>query len=158
MPVKEKGKLALNFIWITHLVRFAETRLYDSLGSMGHKLCGNDTFLDRYGTKISSSRCPVVLSTETPFLQEGYSLWVCGDYVADCIFPTVLSRHFAFFFQTVQSLEQFHPQLFADVFKMKARCKLQVWKSAEEARLLRAKFQTYFAPDRRLRGPVARSS
>ncbi len=121
-----------------------ERRLYDSLGRNGHKLYGNDTFLDRYGTSMSTLSCPVVHSDDVPFPKDGYSLWVCGDYVVDCVFPKTLSKHFAFFFRAVQSIDQFHPELFADIFRMKARCRLLVWKSSGEASLLRSKFRPFF--------------
>ena len=122
-----------------------ERRLYESLGPRGHKIYGNDAFLDRYGVKLNTDGSDALIATDTVYPKEGYSLWLCGDYIVDCIFPEVLSQHFAFFFQTVHTIEQFHPELFADIFRMRARCRLLVWKSAKEAALLRKKFLTLFA-------------
>ncbi len=132
-----------------HLLGMTQTeeRLYGSLGA-GHKLYGNDTFLDRYGVLRNIEKSNVVMQNQTPFLKDGYSLWICGDYIVDCVLPESLTRHFAFFFQTVQTIDQFHPELFADVFKMKARCKLLVRKSASESAMLRAKFGEFFPESR----------
>jgi hypothetical protein len=122
-----------------------ERRLYESLGPKGHKMYGNDTFLDQYGVQFNAEGSDALIVPQSPFPKEGYSLWLCGDYIVDCVFPDVLSKHFSFFFQTVQSIEQFHPELFADIFRMKTRCRLLVWKSAREAALLRQKFEPFFA-------------
>lgn len=134
-----------------HFLGFTETerRLYESLGTRGHKLYGNDSFLDHYGVKLNASGDDVAVAADSPFPKEGYSLWLCGDYIVDCVFPETLSKHFAFFFQTVQTIDQFHADLFADIFRMKARCRLLVWKSAKEAALLRAKFLPYFSQKKR---------
>ncbi len=124
-----------------------ETRLYAGMGPRGHRLYGNDTFLDRHATRMAGAVGECVIAERTPFPKEGYILWVCGDYVVDCVLPEELSRHFAFFFRTVESASQFDPALFADVFRMKARCRLAVWKSAKEAELLRLKMRPFFRAD-----------
>jgi hypothetical protein len=124
-----------------------ESRLYDGLSPHGHKLYGNDTFLDRYAFTLNPVPCRVAFTSDPPFPKEGYSLWICGDYIVDSVLPEILTKHFAFFFQTVQSVDQFHPELFADIFHMKARCKVTVRKSADEAAALRAKFLLFFPPE-----------
>ncbi len=130
--------------WHVLAMTDTELRLYESLGKAGHKLFGNDTFLDRHGARLSAGSAKSVVTADPPFPKEGYSLWVCGDYLVDCIFPDLIAKHFAFFFRTVNSMQEFDLQLFSEVFKMKARCKVMVWKSSEESRLLRSKFEPFF--------------
>ncbi len=125
-----------------------EMNLYEQLGEYGNKLYGNDTFLDRYGAKLGRTITPVI-NDAPPFPKEGYSLWVCGDYTVDCVFPDSISRHFAFFFQTVKSIEQFDTEFFSDIFKMKARCSITVLKSEASARDLREKMKPYFTKQMR---------
>jgi hypothetical protein len=84
------------------------------------------------------------MTTQPPFPREGYVLGICGDYIGECIFPEVLSRHFAFFFRSVENIKQFDPQLFKDVFHIRERCKLTVRRSGKAARELSQKIMAQF--------------
>lgn len=134
--------------WYSFGMRDTESRLYQGLvaeGVLPHLLYGNDTFLDRYGEKIIQVRgFETVCTAESPFPKEGYALWCCGDYIVECIMPQSISQHFAFFFANVHTISQFDPELFTDIFKMRARCKVTVRKDAKEGKKLRGKIQEFF--------------
>ena len=134
--------------WYSLGMRETESRLYQGLVSEGispHMLYGNDSFLDRYGEKIIrvkgfETRC----TAETPFPKEGYALWCTGDYIVECIMPRSISQHFAFFFANVHTISQFDPELFADIFTMRSRCKVTVRRDPREEKKLREKIQGFF--------------
>lgn len=134
--------------WYSLGMRDTETRLNQSIVSAGihcHLLFGNDAFLDRYGEKaIRVPGYETTVASDTGFPTEGVALWSCGEYVMECIFPPAISRHFAFFFQTIQRIEDFDPELFADIFRMQARCKVTVRRSAEESHRIRNMIEPYF--------------
>ncbi|MBI5793994.1 hypothetical protein HZA87_02820 [Candidatus Uhrbacteria bacterium] len=134
--------------WYVLGMRETETRLYKSLVSEGinvQMLYGNDTFLDKYGNKrVSVKGFRSAITTDSPFLKEGYALWVCGEHIVECIFPDVISRNFQFFFQTVQSVEEFEPELFSDIFKMRSKCKITIRRSAKESKALIKHWMKHF--------------
>lgn len=127
-----------------HPIGMADTELrgYKALALKGiscRMLYGSDTFLDRYGKKLAQSKAfRITIAEDAPFPKEGYALWVCDDHVVECVFPEAISKRFAYFFDTVKNIGQFDPGLFADVFAMKARCKVTVRRSRKEAAKLRA--------------------
>jgi len=135
--------------WYSLGMRETETRVYKGLTASGHvcALCyGNDTFLDRYGDKlIRVKNFHTHILPELSFPKEGYALWVSDDHVLECVFPPVISRHFAFFFNTVHAIEQFDPELFTDIFRMKSKCKVAVRRNAKEAEKLRGIFERTLA-------------
>jgi hypothetical protein len=134
--------------WYSLGMRETETRLYRGLIAEGitfHMLYGNDTFLDRYGQKlIRMNGFHSACANGVPFLPEGHALWSCGSYLIECVFPDAVSKHFAFFFRSVERIEEFDPALFADVFRMRARCKVTVRRRAEEAEKVRGMLRGYF--------------
>jgi hypothetical protein len=115
--------------------------LYEGLlneGVQSHMIYGNRTFLDLYGEKIIRIRGMTTTCTDrSPLPHEGYALWLCGDYLVDCVMPKIISNNFEFFFKTVSAVEQFDPELFSDLFRMRARCKLHVRRNAVEAERVR---------------------
>lgn len=127
-----------------------EQRLYQSLAAQKiktHLLFGNNSFLDRYGGSLTVAEDFITaLADQTPFPAEGYALWLAGDFVLEVIFPDVVANHFALFFKTVNSPEEFDPQLFSDVFKMKAYCRLTVTLDRARVQTLRKKLAAYFRP------------
>lgn len=110
-----------------------EYRLYRSIVDAGiscHMLYGNNRFLDHYGrialdvpgfkTAILEDRS--ALSSD--FKEEGHAVWVCGDFIVECIMPAAISSHFGFLFKTIEKKEDINHHLFSDIFRMKARCKI----------------------------------
>lgn len=134
--------------WYSLGMKETETRLYQSLVVEGihcHMVYGNDSFLDCYGQKmITLKGFETSIAPDAPLPKEGHALWLCGEHIVECIFPEIISRNFAFFFQTVTSVQEFDPQLFTDVFHMKARCKISVRRSKAEAKELHQKFLDSF--------------
>ena len=127
-----------------HPIGMSDTELrgYHALALKGigvRMLYGNDTFLDRYGKKLVRTKgFRITIDPNAPFPKEGYALWVCGDHVIECVFPETIAKRFAYFFETVKNVGQFDPELFADVFRMKARCKVTIRRNKKEAARLRA--------------------
>ncbi|MDP3976261.1 MAG: hypothetical protein Q8P95_05095 [bacterium] len=122
-----------------------EARFYRSLVQQGAtcQVCyGNNHFLDEYGCKMTGFEgFATHTNANAPFLKEGYCLWVCDDYILECIFPEVIAQHFAMMFQSVQQIDYFEAELFKNIFKMRARCKVSVRRSKKEAEQLRKKIQ-----------------
>jgi len=132
--------------------RETETRFYQGLTERDiscFTLHGNDSFLDRYGNKlVTLEGVQSITASDTGFPTEGYVLSLYGGLIVECVFPPVIARHFAVFFQTVQAIEQFDAELFSSIFKMRARCKLTVRKSKKDAEKLQAKIAAFFAPNK----------
>ncbi len=133
--------------WYSLGMRETETRFYQSMVASGHPmiiLYGNDTFLDRYGERLIRVRnVHGSITPDIPFPKEGCALWVCDDHILECIFPPAITRHFAFFFNTVESIETFDAELFSDIFRMKAKCKITVRRNVREAQKLRSIFEQH---------------
>ncbi len=133
--------------WYSLGMRETETRFYQGMVARGNPLIilyGNDTFLDRYGEKlIRVKNVHASIDTHTPFPAEGCAIWVCDDHILECVFPPAITKHFSFFFSTVESISQFDAELFSDIFHMKAKCKIAVRRDTKEAAKLRAIFEKY---------------
>ncbi len=133
--------------WYSIGMRETETRFYHGMVAGGNPLLiiyGNDTFLDRYGERlIRMKNVHGSIVPDIPFPREGCAIWVCDDHILECVFPQSIAKHFAFFFNTVQSIGEFDAELFSDIFRMKAKCKICVRRDKKEARMLRAIFRKY---------------
>lgn len=104
---------------------------------------GNHSFLDTYGVQIckkSISEAKVTVATNQVFPRDGYILIVFGDFILECFFPAILKNHFTFFFQSTNSMEEFDPAMYANIFKMKSISKIFIRKSGVEAEKLRKSF------------------
>lgn len=124
----------------------SEYNLYKKIINKGvhvHFCFGNNTFLDTYGIQICKKSLPeahVTVSSRQVFTRDGYILIVYGDYILECFFPTILKNHFNFFFQTINSIEEFDPLMYSNIFKMKSISKIFIRKSSAEAQKLRQSF------------------
>lgn len=134
--------------WYSLGMRSTEQRLYEGLmneGIRSYMVYGSNTFLDEYGARaIRAKGMTSVCTNRSPLPHDGYALWLCGDYVVDCVIPEAISAYFSFFFKTVKSIEQFDPALFADVFRMRAKCTLHIRKDVAEAKRLRRMLSAFF--------------
>jgi len=134
--------------WYSIGMRDTERRIISGLTNEGGEvsmLYGNDTYLDRFGQRLLSlngfhTRC----AQQADFPQEGYALWVGGPYLIEVQFPSVITKQFKFFFDSVQSADQFDIELFNSIFAMKARCILSITHNAKRAALLARKLKAYF--------------
>lgn len=124
-----------------------EIRGYKGLIQKGitcHMLYGNNTFLDNYALQYLNFQGFLArINLNTPFPKEGYALWICGDYVIESVFPEIVSARFRYMFSNVNTIKQFDLDIFADIFTMKARCKLTVRKQKDEAEKLRTMVKKY---------------
>ena len=134
--------------WHVLGVPATELRGYESMGKSGLKtnmLYGNDTFLDRYGAKlVRAEKFHTAINAENPFPKEEYLLWVCDEYVIDCILPVNIAERFSHFFNSVHSIKEFDAQVFSDIFHMKARCKITLRRNKKEADKLHGVLKRYF--------------
>lgn len=106
---------------------------------------GNDSFLDRYGLNlISLTGFKTAISTTTQLASEGYALWACGPYILEVTIPEELNKHFTYFFNSVSAVEQFNPDFFSQIFRMRAKCSLSVEYNAERSRKLQKKLLKCF--------------
>lgn len=125
----------------------AETAFYAAMKSYDinhHILIGNDSFLDTYADSLVEYNYPKILSNNTPFPSEGLLLFVCDDYIVESVIPESINQHFELFFGNVKTMDDFNAELFMNIFKMKADCKISVRKSADEAQKIRNKFKAFF--------------
>ncbi len=123
-----------------------EISFYKQLKESGidcHWVFGGDTFLDREGVKRISEVFPAAVCTRPPFPKDGYNLNVYGEYVLECILPEKVASRFAFFFEQVKAMKQFNPDLFTDLFTMRAPYKLTVWRNPRQAEMLRETLKKY---------------
>lgn len=129
--------------WWQLLKMDTDTSFYANLKAKGvtvFGIYGNDTPLDRLGVSlIQSDVFPTVIDASPPFPKEGYILVVCGEYIVQSILPDALSRQLEFFFANTKDIASFDKQLFFDIIRMPAKCKITVWRDTKEAESLRAK-------------------
>ena len=107
-------------------------------------LYGSDTPLDRHAATLHHDLYESRIATKTLFPKEGYNVNVYGEYVLECIFPDIISRQMAFFFQTVPSIDAFDAALLSDIFAMKADYKITLWRNKGQAATVRAKIAEHF--------------
>jgi hypothetical protein len=121
-----------------------ERRMYESCVAQGkqmHTLCGNTSFLDRYGHRLQQQAGAKASITDAPpFPKEGYNLWLCGDYVIECVFPPLIAQYFAGFFEKTTSAKEFDLKTFSSVFHIKVPAELHVSRDRKKAEKLRKLF------------------
>ncbi len=105
---------------------------------------GSNTFLDSLASKILNETFEAVVLKEPPFPKEGYSLNVYGDYIIESLLPDSIAKHFSLFFSSVKVIKDFDQALFTDLFLMRGKYKVTVWRSPKQAELLREKLNRYF--------------
>jgi len=136
--------------WFTLAMPGTEADVYKTILAQKtsvHLVHGNDTFLDRHAIKLLKKTLPSIRQTTAknlPFPKEGYLVIVYGSYVIECFVADVVSKHFALFFNSVQSIEQFDPQMFSDVFRMKTQARIQIRKSTADSAALRNTLEKLF--------------
>ncbi len=105
---------------------------------------GGKTFLDELAASRVREIYDVVTTETPPFPKEGYNLNVFGEYIVECILPEKISRHLSFFFEGVKNEQEFDHDLFEDIFSMRGKFKITVWRNAKQAEVLRQKLQACF--------------
>lgn len=108
-------------------------------------LCGNTNFLDIYGTNLYTKIWVKALTNESlPFLKDGYCVTVVWDFVFEVLYPKEISDYFKIFFDSIQDIKDFNPDLFHRIFEMKANCKLTVRHDSAQARNIKNEFKKAF--------------
>lgn len=97
-------------------------------------LFGSNSFLDCYGASLVNRRCYHAVTTDkSPHVGDDYTYWVCGDLILEAFLPSLVAKRFAYFFNNVETLEEFDLQVFSDTFRMRARSSITVLRSKKEA-------------------------
>lgn len=124
-----------------------QRELYKRIADAGircHWLFGNtsplDTLIAEQNQKVFLARC-----TDTPpFPAQGYNINVYGEYVLECIFPNNISSHFAMMFASSTKIDKQTQHIVSDLFRMRDRFKLTVWRNWKQADTVRAKIAEFF--------------
>ena len=110
-----------------------ERQFWESLRMSGvaqHVVCAHKTFLDALAGQYIETyiQNPVFYGTvsEPGLPTEGYMIVIIGDRVIDCFFPPQVTAAFRFFFETVQTLDQFNSDLFRGLLYQKNTVKVTV--------------------------------
>ena len=137
-----------------HVIGMSDTELrgYNAITAKHiscHMMYGNNTFLDQYGAKlVRIKNFQASVCTDIPLPKSGYAIWICGDYIIECLMPDSLSKRFDYFFEHVKNIKEFQPDIFADIFHMKAHCKVTIRRHEKEADTLRTMFIKYVNRDK----------
>ncbi len=109
---------------------------------------GSNTFLDREAAKSLNATFEAVVVKHPPFPEDGYSLNVYGDYIVESLLPESIAKHFSLFFSGVKSMKDFDQALFTDLFLMRGKYKVTVWRNPKQAQLLRQTLDQCFISER----------
>ncbi len=92
-------------------------------GIKQYMVFGNTTFLDQQGSEFVKQYgwAKSILATNHPFPRDGYMMMIVGDYIMDLSFPKHISDGFRFFFETIQTMKDFHFTLFNSLFHQKGK-------------------------------------
>jgi len=108
-------------------------------------LIGNESPLDLYGADLLRMQWPEVLcNNKTKFLKEGYFVNIIGDYILEVMTPQILTQYFKTFFDNTKKIKDFTPELFQQIFKMKANCKLTFRRNKKDAEMFKKEIKKYF--------------
>lgn len=125
-----------------------ERRMYESCYIQGKKirmLLGNKTFLDQYGYQLhKTTPCEVMITDQPPFPKEGYTFWLCGEYIIECYYPELISQYFASFFETTKSINDFDLKTFNGIFYIKVPAELKVSRDKKKAEEMRQSIKKFF--------------
>jgi hypothetical protein len=135
-----------------HMLGSPETEIMTFKNMKKHfkKVCfliGNQSFLDNYSADILRLQgIDVVCDATTKFMKDGYCVNVIGDMMIEVMIPDIISQYFKVFFDSVKSIQEFQPEMFQNIFKMKAEYKILIRKSKQQAGNLRKEIRRYFRP------------
>lgn len=125
-----------------------ERRMYESCIIQGKEikiLLGNKSFLDQYGYQLhKTTPCEVVITDNPPFPKEGYTFWMCGEYIIECYFSELISQYFSNFFETTKKIEEFDLKTFSSIFHIKVPAALQVSRDNKKAAEILKNLEKFF--------------
>lgn len=125
-----------------------ERRMYESCHLKGKRmqvLHGNKTFLDQYAQKLNKMTfCTFSITKNPPFPKEGYTFWICGDYIIECVFPDLISQYFASFFENTKNIQDFDLKTFSSIFHIKIPVELKVSRDSKKAKEMLKGFKKFF--------------
>jgi hypothetical protein len=132
--------------WLTN-ESDAARKFFREIGKRGvvcYWLFGNDNYLNRTAVKEYKDIFHMRIAHRAVFPTEGYNLNVYGDYVLECIFPQTVSKHLKLLFSSIASDKDFDPALLKDIFDLKGKYVIKLWKNAKLAAQLREKVRQFF--------------
>lgn len=118
-------------------------------GIKQYMIFGNTTFLDQHGAVFVRQYgwAKAILTTDHPFPRDGYIMMVVGEYIVDLSFPQYVSDSFRFFFDTIQTMKDFHFTLFNSLFQQKAKYVITISHDPERAEYTKKVLKTIIALD-----------
>lgn len=118
----------------------------DNLSKQVFFLVGNTTVLDQHWTQMYNAIGMNALCTEDhPRLKEWFFINVIGDYVFEFLYPPIIIQYFKVFFDSVQDISNFNPELFHNIMKMKANCTVRIKNDPEQAKKIKKIFWKIFS-------------
>ena len=62
----------------------------------------------------------------------------------ETLFPDIINQYFKAFFDNIQDPKDFNPELFKNIFKMKAECKTTLRRSKTQTDILKKEIKKFF--------------
>lgn len=125
-----------------------ESSNFKQMGNQSGKvyfLTGNETFLDNYGIELLRMQgTDVASSDKVKFLREGYCVNIVGDYIIEVLFPDTLTQYFKVFFDNTKKIDDFNSEMFHNIFRIKAECKLILRRSASQSTTFKKEIKKFF--------------
>ena len=108
-------------------------------------ITGNDTFLDKYGLNFfNKEKYRGAIVSDAPFPTNGYYLTVVWDYLVEYFMPTAIFNHIHNIYNSISSYEQIDLDLMKSLLFMKAKCKLTIRRSKQDAENYTKIITSYF--------------
>ncbi|MFA6255554.1 MAG: hypothetical protein WC606_00075 [Candidatus Absconditabacterales bacterium] len=108
-------------------------------------LAGNESIMDQHAANILRVQgIEVICSNKTKFLKEGYFINIIGDYILESVFPTIINQYFKVLFDTIENIQDFKPEPFQNIFKMKTECKITIRRNRKDAEMFKKEIMKYF--------------
>lgn len=133
-----------------HILGMNETessnfRQFSNQSNKVYFLAGNETFLDKYGVELLRMQgTDVVCSDKVKFLREGYCINIVGDYIIEVLFPETLTQYFNVFFTNTKKMDDFNSEMFQNIFRIKAECKLTLRRSTPQSAAFKKEIKKFF--------------
>ncbi|MFZ2150731.1 MAG: hypothetical protein WAZ12_00220 [Candidatus Absconditicoccaceae bacterium] len=147
------GKTESLYMYNSHLYHIlgmpeTETTNFKNMSKQMQKvylLVGNESVMDQYAANIIKLQgIDIVCSDKTKFLKDGYFINIIGEYMIEALFPDIINQYFKAFFDNIKNLKDFNPELFQNIFKMKAEIKITIRRSKSQTDSLKKEIKKFF--------------
>ena len=108
-------------------------------------LAGNENTMNQHAKDILSLQwINVVCNYKTKFLKEWYFIDIIGEYILEILLTNIMVQYFRVFFDNIQNIKDFNPELFQNIFKMKTECKITIRHNKKDAEMFKKEIMKYF--------------